>query len=149
MIMMECRTTKTYLHLRRVQETLSGGTHKYIMDILVNFLEVQSDEIIHNFDLIYRVNSAFAEQKNLPRDVIVQLLMKRMKEEILRKHYKNPLEIDGKRIKIMKELPKKLPRNKEIYVTFSSNSPKRHLVLFAGFAYPLSLCWTSASHELT
>lgn len=51
---------------------------------------------MYNFDLIYRVNSQNAQKKNLLRDVIVQLLTRRMKEGILRKQYNEPLKIDGK-----------------------------------------------------
>lgn len=64
------------------------------MDILAEFLEEQPKKIICNFDLVYRVNSLYAEKKNLLRDVIVQLLTKKNEKDILRKQYQRPLEID-------------------------------------------------------
>lgn len=47
--------------------------------------------------------------------MIVQLLTKRMREDILRKHCKNPLEIDGKRIIIMKELSRQVLQERKKY----------------------------------
>lgn len=58
MVLMECKVTETYLHLRGIPELLAEDTHKYIVNVLAEFLDQQPDEIKYNFDLIYRVNSS-------------------------------------------------------------------------------------------
>lgn len=58
------------------------------MNALDGFLREKLDGINDKIDLIYRVNSAYAEKKNLPKDVIVQLMTKKMKKDILRDNIK-------------------------------------------------------------
>lgn len=106
-MILEYKSTEIYLSLRGVPELLGENIYQRIVDALAGFLNEQPDEIKDKMDLIYRVNSIYAEKKNIPRDVIVQLLTKKMKEDILREQYKTPLEIDGKMITVMKELPRK------------------------------------------
>lgn len=38
-----------------------------------------------------------------------------MRDQILAKHYQNPLEVQGKRITIMKELPKEVVQKRRDY----------------------------------
>lgn len=108
-MILEYRTMKKYLRLRGVEEQRDESISQKATEILADFLEEQADEIEYNFEPIYRVNSEYAQKKNLATDVaryvVIRLLTKKMKEDILRKQSKEPLEINGKRILIMKELP--------------------------------------------
>lgn len=52
-------------------------------------------------------HARFATCKKLPRDIVVQFMTQRKKEEILKKHFENPLEIDNKKVLILKEVPRK------------------------------------------
>lgn len=63
-------------------------------------------------DLAYRVNSAYATSKKLPRDIVIQLTTVRKKEEILKQHFETLLEIDNRQILVLKEIPKKKALNK-------------------------------------
>lgn len=73
----------------------------------MNYLGEQLDKVTYNVDLIYRVNSSFAAQNQIPKDVVVQFSLEKMKEELLIRSYKDPLETEGKTVKVLKELPKK------------------------------------------
>lgn len=61
------------------------------------------------------MNSKYAQQKGLPRDVVVQLILRKMRDDIISKHFKHPLEIEGRAVKIMKELPKKVLQSRKEY----------------------------------
>lgn len=74
--------------------------------VLTEYLEQPTEQIDQGIHLVYRVNSVFA-QKRLPRNIIIQFVTIRKKEEILWKQFYTPLEIDEKTILILKELPKK------------------------------------------
>lgn len=58
-----------------------------VIEMLARYLGEEVDDM-YNFDLIYRVNSSYAEKKNLPKDVIVQLLAKKIYCESNLKNHK-------------------------------------------------------------
>lgn len=86
-----------------------------MLDKIATLLGEQPEDINYSFESIHRVSSSYAVQKQLPRDVMVQLISKKMKEDILSKSYKEPLEIDGKSTKILKELPRKVINSRRDY----------------------------------
>lgn len=86
-----------------------------MVTILSEFLEQPEDEVQSSLDLAYRVNSAFAMSKRLPRDIVIQLTTMKKKEEILRKQYETPMEIDNKKIMVLKEVPKKVLTRRKKY----------------------------------
>lgn len=88
-------------------------------------MEEQEEALEDELDLVYRVNSSFAEKK-LPRDVIAQFVTSRMKEDILQQ-FKSPLEIDGKRILILKEIPRKALALRKKYRTLTEALSKQNI----------------------
>lgn len=69
------------------------------MHLLAGFLDEQADEsIINLYKCILCINTELIlfMLKNLPRDMVVQLLTKKTKEDIRRTQYRHSLEIDGK-----------------------------------------------------
>lgn len=83
-----------------------------MINILSEFLEKPYDEIETMCDEIYRANSDFALTKKLPRDIIVKVTTHKGRGLIFTKHYQEPMEVLGKRIKIWKNCRKRL-YNKE------------------------------------
>lgn len=70
--------------------------YQKIVDILSECMEQPIEQIQSSLDLAYRVNSAYAASRKLPRDIVIQFTTVRKKEEILKQQYKTPLEIDKK-----------------------------------------------------
>lgn len=54
------------------------------------------------------INSEFACIKYLPRDVIVKVMNHKIRDLILSRHFQEPLEVLGKKVKIWKELPREV-----------------------------------------
>lgn len=46
---------------------------------------------------------------------MVQLISRKVREDILNRSYSDPMEFDGKKIKILKELPKRLITSRKDY----------------------------------
>lgn len=112
---LECKALDCFLRFRGVIKEKGENISEKIIGVLADYLEEQVDEVAFNIESIYRVNSSFATQNKLPRDVVVQFSSKKMKEEIFHKAYKDPLEIEGETIKILKELPKKVIETRKQY----------------------------------
>lgn len=98
---LECKALESSLRLRGVIEDKGEDIVEVISNLFAEYLGMQCEEITPNLNSVYRVNS-------LPRDVVVQFSNKKMKEEFVSKSFKEPLELEGKSIKVLKELPKKV-----------------------------------------
>lgn len=105
LLLMECKFLDNYIRFRGVPEN-QKETREEMVNILSEFLELPQNDVEKECDEIYRVNSEFASIKKLPRDIIVKVVTHKMRDAILSKQYKEPMEILGKRIKIWKELPR-------------------------------------------
>lgn len=112
---LECKALENYLRLRGVVEEKEENISEVVSALFAEYLEEQPEEISYNLDMVYRVNSKYATQNNLPRDVVVQITSKKIKEEIeiWAKSFKEPLEKEGKTIRILKELPKIVIENRK------------------------------------
>lgn len=107
LLRMECHTTQLQLRLRGISE--ANEINKEVMvGIFAEYLEKEVSEIQPQIDMVYRINSGYALQKKLPRDVMVYFMSRNLKEEIFRKQFEKPLEVGGEKIKLRKELPRKV-----------------------------------------
>lgn len=113
--MLEAKTMDRQIRLRGIEEEKDENTYQKMVTILSEFLEKPEEEIQDSLDLAYRVNSAFAISKKLPRDIVIQLTTMRKKDEILKRHYETPMEIDNKKIMVLKEIPKKVLMRRKKY----------------------------------
>lgn len=75
--------------------------------ILSEFMEERAEDMEDELGLAYRVNSSFVEKRNIPRDIVIQFVTSGTIDDFLRQQFKTPLEIGGKKILILKEIPKK------------------------------------------
>lgn len=106
-ILMDCRLMDNYLRFRGVPES-QEDVRQEMLNILPEFLEKPYEEVEAMCDDTYRVNSNFARAKKLPRDIIVKMTAHKWRDLVLRKHFQEPMEVLGKRIKIWKEIPKEV-----------------------------------------
>lgn len=106
-MLLECKLLDNYIRFRGVPESEKEAREEMI-NIISEFLEMPPDEVERECDIIYRVNSDFARQKKLLRDIVVKVTTCKMRDLILAKQYQEPMEISGKRIKIWREMPRDL-----------------------------------------
>lgn len=112
MMLMECKLLDNYIRFRGVPES-EKDVREEMVNIISEFLEMPLDDVERECDDIYRVNSDFARVKKLPRDIIVRVITHKMRNLIFNRHYQEPLEVLGNRIKIWKELPKDLIKQRK------------------------------------
>lgn len=103
----ECKLMENYIRIRGMPES-ETDLREEMVNIISEFVELPMKEIERELDVVYRVNSEFARKKNLPRDIIVKVLTHKMRDLIFTRQFKEPMEVKGKYIKIWKELPRDL-----------------------------------------
>lgn len=67
------------------------------------------------------------DQRNYTSDVIVNVLTRKLKEEILRQGIKNPIEYKGKKIRILRELPRQVLMERKIYKKLTEKLFKKNI----------------------
>lgn len=78
------------------------------MNIFVECTERSPEEIEKELDQIYRLKSLYSEQKKIPKDVPVNFLTKKLKDEKIKQSFLNLIEYKGKKVLIRRELPKQV-----------------------------------------
>nr|XP_008111169.1 PREDICTED: uncharacterized protein LOC103279174 [Anolis carolinensis] len=113
--MQELKACECSLRIRGLKEGLERESLiSFIANMLAGLLKEQDLDIIHaSISSCFRINSAFARQKKVPRDCIVQFVAKTFKEIVLKKQYETPIVIEGKKILMMKEIPGRLLRKRK------------------------------------
>lgn len=81
-ITLECKALDNCLRLRGVVEEKGEDIMEAITGLFVDYLGEQSEDVAYNLDTVYRVNSNFVTQNQLPRDVVVRFSSRKMKEGI-------------------------------------------------------------------
>lgn len=103
------------LRMRGLPEEQGEDIREMVLNILSELTEKGSDEIQIGLDQVYRLKSKYAGRQEFPQDVIINCLSKTLKEEVLKQSYDNPIEVKGKRVSIMKELPRQVLLQRKMF----------------------------------
>lgn len=124
-LMLDCKMLELHLCFRGIPEE-QGDIRQQMIILIVDLVQRPPEEIDKNCYGIYRVNSEFARQKNIPRDVIVKVTTRKLIDEILDKQFKEPLHNKGKVIRILKELPKDVLQMRRNYRKITERLSSEH-----------------------
>lgn len=81
----DCKLLELHLRFRGIPEK-QGNLWEQMIKILAEFVNKPMDEIEGNCEEIYRVNSEYAQTKNIPR--VIRLVSRKIKDIILEKQYR-------------------------------------------------------------
>lgn len=112
LVTLECKMLENCMRFRGVPES-ENNVWLEMIEIISEFLEMSVEEVEKDCVDIYKVNSDFARQKNLPRDIIVKVVSHKLRDMIFSKQYQEPLEVSGKKIKIWREFPKEVVKQRK------------------------------------
>lgn len=66
-----------------------------MISIFSELTEKSAKEKDNSLDQVFRLRSRYAEKEGMPQDIIVSVSTRRMKEEILKLSYDNPIDFKG------------------------------------------------------
>lgn len=112
LIVLEYKILENSIRFRGIPES-EKDVREEMTDIISELIEIPPDEVDRDCEAIYRVNSDFARQKSLPRDIIVKVTSHKLRDLIFSRYYQDNLEIEGKKIRIWRELPKDMIRRRK------------------------------------
>ncbi|XP_058039015.1 uncharacterized protein LOC131198416 [Ahaetulla prasina] len=113
----------------KMKEERGEDLRKIISEALAEFIEVEPQEVAYQIDKIYRVNSWIARQRKLPRDIVVYFVKRTMRNQILQVSYQTTLKIGEQELKVLKEIPSKMLRDRKEFAFFTQEL-KKHQIQF-------------------
>uniref|UniRef100_A0ACB8FIK2 Uncharacterized protein n=1 Tax=Sphaerodactylus townsendi TaxID=933632 RepID=A0ACB8FIK2_9SAUR len=91
---LEMKYKERFLRFRKIPEQDKEDLTARMVEILAEFTGRMAKDVELEIDETCRVNSKIVKEKNLPRDVIVTLMRKAFRNEILHRHYDGRLKVD-------------------------------------------------------
>ncbi|XP_058041219.1 arf-GAP with GTPase, ANK repeat and PH domain-containing protein 1 isoform X1 [Ahaetulla prasina] len=123
-VILQYKLMEGALRIRGMQEQRGEDLRKIISDALAEFIEVEPQEVAYQIDKIYRANSWIARQRKLPRDIVVYFVKRTMRNQILQVSYQTTLKIGEQELKVLKEIPSKMLRDRKEFVFFTQELKK-------------------------
>ncbi|XP_048363122.1 uncharacterized protein LOC125438713 [Sphaerodactylus townsendi] len=113
--MLEYRQKETYLRIRGFPEVDRENLEERMNPILSMIWKIDERDVNREVDRMYRVNSKIAKDRKLPRDIVINFTRKLLRDQILHYHSANKLQVDGKDLIILKEIPVSIRRKRKDY----------------------------------
>lgn len=104
----EIKPRELELRIRGLDEEKGENIRDRIVNLISKLTEQEADKVDKALDQVFGSKSLYAEQRKIPRDVLVNVLTKKMKEEILNQSIWNPIKVKGRKVFIMKELQRQV-----------------------------------------
>ncbi|XP_058047818.1 uncharacterized protein LOC131202669 [Ahaetulla prasina] len=128
-VILQYKLMEGALRIRGMQEERGEDLRKIRSEALAEFIEVEPQEVAYQIDKIYRVNSWIARQRKLPRDIVVYFVKRTMRNQILQVSYQTTLKIGEQELKVLKEIPSKMLRDRKEFAFFTQEL-KKHQIQF-------------------
>ncbi|XP_048353998.1 uncharacterized protein LOC125433500 [Sphaerodactylus townsendi] len=113
--LMDLKQKEKMLRIRGLKEEKGEDLPLKLAPILAEIWEMEEKETYKEYDRLYRINSRYASNNKLPRDVIINCVRKSMRDEILHFHSKNKLRFEGQNLTVLKEVPSYILRKRKDY----------------------------------
>lgn len=118
----ELKAKEQQLRIRGLEEEEEEeNIREKIINMFVELTEKPIEEIEKGMDQVFRIKLRAGRRTNYPQDVIVNVLSKTLKEEILRQSYAKPIEYRNEKVLIMKELPRQIVEDRKSYKKLTDN----------------------------
>ncbi|XP_042299910.1 101 kDa malaria antigen-like [Sceloporus undulatus] len=98
-----------------LKERYNENLYDKVIPVLANLIECQPELLDLDVDKIFRINSAAAKNRNLPRDIVVYFTRERVKDRIIQESYKKKITVDGNELQIFKDIPGDILRRRRDY----------------------------------
>lgn len=79
----EIKTRELQLRVRGLEEEEGGDVREKVVNIVAELLEESPAEVNKGVDKIFRLKSYYASREKVPRDILVNVLSRRLKNDII------------------------------------------------------------------
>lgn len=104
----EIKIREFQLRIRGLVEEAKEDVRDKILKIFAELLDRTPEEFESQIEQIYRLRQRRTNKDGWTNDVMVHFTSKKLKEEIIKAGYDNPIEMKGKKVQMIRELPKQV-----------------------------------------
>lgn len=94
----EIKQRELQLRIRGLEEEEKEDVKDKILKIFSELLEKTTEELESQIELVYRLRPRNVEREGRTNDIIVNFSVRKLKEEIIKTGYENPIEYNGKKL---------------------------------------------------
>ncbi|KAJ7329742.1 hypothetical protein JRQ81_015916, partial [Phrynocephalus forsythii] len=94
--------------LQNIPEDKESDLFVQINEALAEAIGLEFPEMVKEIEQVYRVNSRFARENKVPREVHVKFIRRAVRDMILRASSDKPLKCQGQEILVLKQIPWKV-----------------------------------------
>lgn len=91
----ELKLRELQLRIRGLEEEEGEDIRDKVVDILAELLEINSEELDKMLDYVFRLRSFYANKNKVPRNVLVNVTSKKLKDQMIQQSLQNPIELGG------------------------------------------------------
>nr|XP_008101251.2 PREDICTED: trichohyalin-like [Anolis carolinensis] len=124
---LELKELEYQLRLRNIQEDPKENIQQLITELLATWLNLPLIKMEQEIDQIYRISTFYSRKNKTPRDIIVHLIRKKTRDEILWVNSKNPLHYEDTKVAILKEFPQSILMKRRQYFFLTEELKKRKI----------------------
>lgn len=102
----EMKLRELQLRVRGLEEKEEENVRYKVINVVAELLELNPEEIDKRLDYVFRLQSPYVNKEKIPRDIIVNVTSKQLKDQIIQQSLQNPIEYKGRKVMILRELPR-------------------------------------------
>lgn len=136
------------LRIRGLEEEEGEDIREKVVKILAELIELKPIEIDKSLDQIFSLRASYRNKDKGPRDVLVNVLSKKLKDEIVQQSLQSPIEYNGKKVVILRELPRQIITEREKIKKLTDNLKKKGVRFRWELPAGLSFTYGTARHTI-
>ncbi|XP_042332553.1 uncharacterized protein PF11_0207-like [Sceloporus undulatus] len=114
-LIQEIRYRDRSVKIRGLPEKENENLIIQLLPELASYLDIPDETLDLQFEKAFRINSTFAKERNLPRDIVLCFTNSRIREKLCQLNYEERLVIDGKELEVFRDLPANILKKRQEY----------------------------------
>uniref|UniRef100_A0A670Y2Q6 L1 transposable element RRM domain-containing protein n=1 Tax=Pseudonaja textilis TaxID=8673 RepID=A0A670Y2Q6_PSETE len=115
LVHLEMDKAMAYLRFQNVAEAKNEELEHLMAEILAEWLGKEKDDLIKQFDEVYRVSTSYARRNNCPREIHIRFSRRCLRDLILKMSREETISYKGREIRILKQIPKRVRMIRQDY----------------------------------
>ncbi|XP_070587150.1 uncharacterized protein PF3D7_1120000-like [Erythrolamprus reginae] len=136
------------LRFQNVIEEKDEDLKAIMADITGKILQMDPDDIKREIDEVFRISNSYIRRFNLPREIHIKFVRKSLRDDILHWSRAGQLQHQGKEIKILKQIPRRVRETRRDYHFLTKLLIKENITFRWLIPQGLSLTWKSTRYKL-
>lgn len=145
----EIKIRELQLRFRGLEEEEGEDVRDTVVKLVAEILDIKVEAADKELDHVFRFKSWKTNRGKFPGDVIVNILSRRVKDNIIRQNKQNPIEYKGKRVQILREMPRQVIIERKSYRELTDKLKKQGVRFRWEMPLGLSFSYDNAQHRIT